>query len=325
MIVLKDINFYLHCFKNLRRDRKKGGAPHKPILLISLIQLFEIGQPISNKIFITPEIVSLFKSNWSNLVKSDHQMIFALPFYHMKSELFWRLIANQGCEKWVEAKTAMRSFANLNVAVHHAEIDLELYVLLKEKNNRDIFIEFLLHEYFYENQQNYQFEEKDDIFHRISKEIIEESPEEYKHRLKVLENTLDKNAFEEEIFVRSNVFKREVIKIYDNTCCITGLRIDTTINASILDACHIVPFSISHNDTITNGFALCPNMHRAFDRGLISIDDNYCVITSKVFTEPKKSVYSLSQFEGQQILLPCEKRFYPLQNNFDWHRKEFGF
>jgi putative restriction endonuclease len=110
MIALKDINFYLYCFKNLRRDRKKGGAPHKPILLISLIQLFELEQPISNKIFITPEIVSLFKSNWSNLVKSDHQMIFALPFYHMKSELFWKLIANQGCEKWVEAKTAMRSF-----------------------------------------------------------------------------------------------------------------------------------------------------------------------------------------------------------------------
>lgn len=325
MVINKNLEFYLHCFKNLRRDRKKGGAPHKPILLISLIQLFELSDKYDNKIFITPEIVGLFKSNWSNLVKSDHQMIFALPFYHMKSEPFWKLIPNQGCEKWVEAKTAMRSFENLNIAVHHAEIDLELSILFQNKNNRDVFISFILTEYFYENQLDYKFETENDIFYKISKEIIEESAEEYEFKIKILEKTLDKNAFEEEIFIRSSVFKREIVKIYDNTCCITGLRIDTIINASLLDACHIIPFSLSHNDSITNGFALCPNMHRAFDRGLISIDDNYCVIISKDFTEPKKSVYSLQQFSGQEILLPQEKRFYPSQKNFDWHRKEFGF
>ncbi|MFC4198185.1 HNH endonuclease [Pedobacter jamesrossensis] len=32
-----------------------------------------------------------------------------------------------------------------------------------------------------------------------------------------------------------------------------------------------VPFNVSHNDKVTNGIALCPNLHRAFDRGLVSI------------------------------------------------------
>jgi len=34
------------------------------------------------------------------------------------------------------------------------------------------------------------------------------------------------------------------------------------------------------------------------------------------------SVYSLKQFEGKKILLPLEKRFYPLQENLGWHRGE---
>lgn len=40
-----------------------------------------------------------------------------------------------------------------------------------------------------------------------------------------------------------------------------------------------------YNDTITNGIALCPNLHRAFDRGLIAIDDNFKVLVSQSFRE----------------------------------------
>lgn len=30
-------------------------------------------------------------------------------------------------------------------------------------------------------------------------------------------------------------------------------------NVSMVDACHIVPFSEGYDDTLTNGIALCPN------------------------------------------------------------------
>lgn len=32
------------------------------------------------------------------------------------------------------------------------------------------------------------------------------------------------------------------------------------------------------DDTIGNGLSLCPNLHHAFDRGLIAIDDEYRVL-----------------------------------------------
>jgi putative restriction endonuclease len=51
---------------------KNGGAPHKPILLLSIIRLFESGIFPNNRIFILPELVASFKSNWSKLVDTNH-------------------------------------------------------------------------------------------------------------------------------------------------------------------------------------------------------------------------------------------------------------
>ena len=122
--------YYVHCFTHLKRDAKNGGAPHKPVLLLSVIRLFEQHLITDNEIYITPDLVSIFKSVWSALVTSNHFPIFALPFYHMSSEPFWKLKANVGCEKWVESKSSMRSFSNLTTAVSHALIDGDLSEIL---------------------------------------------------------------------------------------------------------------------------------------------------------------------------------------------------
>ena len=316
-----DIQYYIHCFKTLRRDRKKGGAPHKPILLLSVIQLIESGYIDSHKIYLSPELVSIFKTHWTQLVNTEHQMLFPLPFYHMKSEPFWRLKANVGCEKWVNAKSAMRTFANLNEAVRYAEIDQPLFLLLKEPRFCHELKLFLLDHYFPETKQNYPHSVFFNDLDKIAQQIIEEPVPDYQERIEHLEKTLDDNEYQQEMFVRSHIFKREIPRIYDYTCCISGLRIDATMNASMIDACHIIPFSESHNDSITNGLALCPNLHRAFDRGLIGIDDNYQVIINPNFTEPKESVYSIMQFSGRRILLPSVERYCPDLVSLRLHRE----
>jgi putative restriction endonuclease len=321
----KDLNYYLLKFEKLRRDRKNGGAPHKPVLLLSVINLFEVNPLQARQIYITPELITFFKSNWANLVDSDHHMTFALPFFHMKSDEFWKLKANPGCEKWVEAKTAMRSFSNLNTAVQCAEIDFELFQLLKDAACREILKLFLLEEYFPKTKCHYKNNSLLNNLNNISKNIREESSTEYKQQLSKLKVQLDNNSFEEEVFIRGSLFKREIPKIYNNTCSITGLRIDAVISVSMIDACHIVPFSESYDDTISNGIALCPNLHRAFDRGLISIDENYRVMISPVFSEPELSSHSILQFEGQCIRLPDMQKFFPAQENLANHKKRYGF
>ena len=39
----RNLSYYTHYFTHLKRDMKNGGAPHKPILLLSVIGLFEKG------------------------------------------------------------------------------------------------------------------------------------------------------------------------------------------------------------------------------------------------------------------------------------------
>lgn len=319
---MKNLSYYIHCFTHLKRDNKNGGAPHKPILLLSLLHQFEKNPSSTNEIFISAELVSSFKSNWNKLVHTQHHANFALPFYHMNSEPFWRLLPNLGCETWIESKSSMRNFSNLTTAVHSVIIDIELFDLLLIPENRDVLKLKILEKYFPNSQFSYQLMDGDDL---PSGEILHENSEQYKAKIAELKNEMDENEFQEEIFIRNGIFKREIPKIYNFTCAISGMRIDAVGNISMVDACHIVPFSESYDDTLTNGIALSPNLHRAFDRGLIAISDDYTVLIRKDFVENQNSRYNLSQFENHQILLPDQHFFHPSLENLRHHRKRFAY
>lgn len=313
----EQLSKYLISFQKLRTDRSHGIAPHKPILLLSVLQIFQNGINDSAKIYITPELVALFKSNWSLLVKSNHDCRFSLPFYHLTSDKFWTLIPKPGFENILQLSSSMRSFANLNAAVDYAIIEDDLLALMKDRKSNGILKQHLLDEYFPNTKGNFSNSAngQQKIFDAIENKILNEPVDQY--RQEVRELMQQKN--EEEIFLRGSLFKREIPRIYSNACCISDMRIDATISVTMIDACHIVPFSVSYDDTIRNGIALCPNLHRAFDRGLIAIDINYKVVVSKLFREDETG-YSIRSFEGKEIKLPNLKSHYPLKENFDWHR-----
>src|SRR5690606_12951008 len=92
---------YLHKFKKLRIDRSHGIAPHKPVLLMSVLQMYYNKLITDEKIYITPELVVLFKSNWSSLVTTDHHCQFTYPFFYMRSEGFWVLVPKRGYEAFL--------------------------------------------------------------------------------------------------------------------------------------------------------------------------------------------------------------------------------
>lgn len=264
--------------------------------------------------------MAAFKSIWSQVVVSNHHAIFALPFYHMSSEPFWRLVARPGCELWIQSKGAMRTLNNLMTAVQYAAIDEELFELLAQRESRDVLKNTLLEQYFKHTTAPLLYE--DEIGKRA--QLLHESSEDYKRKIEELKKEVDQNTYQEEIYLRGGVFKREVPKIYNNTCAISGWRVDALVNVSMIDACHIVPFSESYDDSLQNGIALSPNLHRAFDRGLIAISDEYTVVVNSNFTETKSS-YGIKQFEGVKIALPNETSMYPSLENIAQHRKKMGF
>lgn len=314
------LSTYLHQFAKLRRDTKNGGAPHKPVLLLAVLALVRKGEVFTNRIEISPELVLEFKSIWSKLVITQHTANFALPFFHMKSEPFWRLVTNSGMTIPVTSSNSIKSLGALKESVAFAEFDKVLFELMKDSVSNAVFEEALLDQYFPETKSRLRTLENN-LFSQLEVQILQEDSESYSERIEELKETLSKEQFEEEIFVRGGIFKREIPKIYDYQCAISGMRVESTTNAQLVDACHIIPFAISKDDTITNGISLSPNLHRAFDRGLITINNDYVVRVSPAIKE-KSSPYSLSQFDGKRIILPSDTRYYPSVENLTWHRKE---
>ncbi len=133
--------------------------------------------------------------------------------------------------------------------------------------------------------------------------------------------TIIKHASEEDVFVRNGLFKRHIIRLYQQTCSMTGMRLQSMYGHSLIDACHIVPFSVNHDDRVGNGIALCPNLHRAFDRGLVSISADHRVMVSPHFTENETHPYSIRKLEGKAVFLPGNEQYRPDPGNLEWHRE----
>lgn len=314
------LSHYLRLFSKLRRDYKHGGAPHKPVLLLAILELVRKGEILHNRIAITPELVLEFKTIWSKLVVTPHIPNFALPFYHLKTEPFWKLVTKGNQVIPTTSSNSIRSLNALKDSVAFAEIDQELFQLMLDPVNRTILEEALLDQYFPATKAQFRTLEYN-LFTDLEKQIVSEDAESYREHIETLRKTLSGEAFEEELFVRGGVFKREVPKLYHFQCAISGMRIESLNNAQMVDACHIVPFAISKDDTITNGISLSPNLHRAFDRGLLTITADYTVLISKSVKE-NQSPYSLKQFEGKPIILPENHQHHPSVENLKWHQRE---
>ena len=312
---------YIQYFEKLKRGFNKslGKAPHKPILLLSIFQLIKSGKINSNRIFINTELVLAFKTNWKQLVETNHTSNFALPFFHMRSEPFWNLVCKPGMQLSINKSKSIKSFKNLNDSIAFAEIDKALFELLSNPENNFILEETLIKKYF--NSSNLLFIETPQLQLEIKHQILNDDRETYSSKIKFLQETLDESSFQEEIFVRGGIFKKTIPEIYNHQCCISEMKIQSLSNAQMIDACHIVPFSVSQNDTIQNGISLSPNLHRAYDRGLITINKDYIVRVSPTVID-NDSVYSISQFEGKQIALPNDPKNYPSVESLIWHTKE---
>lgn len=118
--------------------------------------------------------------------------------------------------------------------------------------------------------------------------------------------------------INQNFFRSAVLTSYQNKCCITGLPFVELLNAS-----HIIPWSVDDNNRLNPRNGLCLNVlhDRAFDRGLITIRTDYTIdISSRINKILDKSVkdYFLC-FKNQKIILP--QRFAPEKSFLEFHNK----
>ncbi|MHB8765663.1 MAG: hypothetical protein ACYDA8_15200 [Deferrisomatales bacterium] len=74
-------------------------APHKPLLLLSVMDLIAEGTLTANLVAPTPDLAELFALYWSRVMPPDRRGLLAYPFFHLKSEGFWHLVPVPGGRK----------------------------------------------------------------------------------------------------------------------------------------------------------------------------------------------------------------------------------
>ena len=117
---------------------------------------------------------------------------------------------------------------------------------------------------------------------------------------------------------RDRVFARHIQEAYDRTCAVSGLRILNGGGRPEVQAAHIRPVADQGSDSVRNGIALSGTFHWLFDRGLMSIDDDYSILVTK--RGVPESLSSLINPE-RKLILPPDARMWPHRQFLGYHRE----
>jgi putative restriction endonuclease len=130
---------------------------------------------------------------------------------------------------------------------------------------------------------------------------------------------------EAKVRIGQRAFRKMILGNYNNRCCITGLDIPAVNRAS-----HIIGWADSRGKSIRmdqrNGLCLSATYDAAFDRHLISLDDNYRIILSKEIKDHYSSQSVQAYFEskeGDEITLPHS--YLPKKSYLQRHREKGVF
>lgn len=133
---------YIDLFSNLHTNKQKGkSAPHKAIMLLSVIDLISSQHITTNEIIYNEELEKCFLKNWKRYVKevSIFKPKAGTPFWHLNSEPFWQLIPYEGGYATIVElqKGNPYSAATIHKYIKYAVIDKKLFLLLRDSSNRE--------------------------------------------------------------------------------------------------------------------------------------------------------------------------------------------
>jgi putative restriction endonuclease len=116
---------------------------------------------------------------------------------------------------------------------------------------------------------------------------------------------------------RDRAFATGVVSAYNKTCAVTGLQIINGGGRAEVQAAHIKAVEHGGSDSVRNGVALSGTVHWMFDRGLISIDDNYDILVAEDrLPDAAKRLIR----EERQLLLPERDDVRPHRSYLKFHR-----
>lgn len=117
--------------------------------------------------------------------------------------------------------------------------------------------------------------------------------------------------------VNQSVFRQMVLANYTSKCAITGIDLPELLLAS-----HIMPWSKSEEHRLNpeNGICLSALYDKAFDRGLIGINQNYEIMLSTSIKKKKDTLFYKNHFASIENLKITEPlKYLPRKEFLEYH------
>ena len=299
---------YLHAFGNLHRNM--GRAPHKPILLLSILDEIGRGRITDNEIILTVELVSAFREYWQALPLRPGNWLerVYMPYRYLYQDGFWHFVKNGQVLTGKEVGEP-HSIPDARSRVNYACLETDLWQLLQEKPAREALHAHLLQVYFGITPSQVQpIIAADPVAAQVDKLVADAQS---KPKPKVTK-TVKEGDVE---YLRNALFPKVIYAVYNNACTVCNLSVRIG-ESRVLQAAHIKKFAEFGNNHPSNGLALCLNHHWAFEQGGFSITDDYTLLVSPQLAGTMTFISA-----GSSIHLPTSKKCYPDLTALAWHRQ----
>ena len=111
---------HLHTDKNKKRwnQRTAFRAPHKPLVLLAVLDRISEGAIQSNLIEFDDELVELFNIYWQIVKPPSQRGVIGYPLWHLQSDGFWHLLPRPGYEERIRHGGAMSKVASTSGYCH---------------------------------------------------------------------------------------------------------------------------------------------------------------------------------------------------------------
>ena len=317
---------YLNIFANLRTDKNRNRypaatchrGPHKPILLLSVMDLIEQGLISENFIEPSFELVETFNTYISMVLPAGWKTSMAHPFSRLDTDRFWHLITNEGYQS--EHDYNVTTMARLRKIYAGARLDDFLFHFMLNPESRVRLRTVLIDTYFAPELRPALLEQAsvNIAAYKYSKDLLKRV-----RQIPLWGNESEKP--DKNIKVRDQGFRKAIVQLYDHRCALCGIKMLTQEGHTVVEAAHIKPWSESHDDRPTNGLALCKLCHWSFDEGLMSVGTIYEVLVSKRVRTEQNYLGHILTLIDRPIFKPAKEIYWPDMKYLEWRRKiKFG-
>ena len=289
------------CHLKVARTPERAKAPHKPLLLLCIMDMIEDGAITSQWIPYSPELFFRFQCYWAIVYERQrNKPDMRLPFHALGGahDRIWT--------RYMEDGKSSRSRETTRLCC----LDESLWRCFQDEIFRREARVRLITTYFTPAEQIA-------LCARLA------LPEPSSEDIAAIRGSSD--AYKDSIKKgRDSKFRSEVLLNYRFTCALTGYCLNTT-KENMVEAAHIHQHALSGDDDPRNGLALTPDAHWMLDRGLWTAEhrgDSFMVIVATdQFKDSSPCGRSLYNHHEKPLFFPKETIFKPDPKYFAWHRK----